>query len=51
MRVIERGEGIYIYDTEGNKIIDGMSGLWCTNIGYGRTELSDVAKAQMDKLA
>lgn len=51
VRVIERGEGIYIYDTEGNKIIDGMSGLWCTNIGYGRTELSDVAKAQMDKLA
>ncbi|OYY51534.1 MAG: aspartate aminotransferase family protein, partial [Halothiobacillus sp. 28-55-5] len=50
-RVITRGEGVYIWDSEGNKIIDGMAGLWCVNIGYGRTELGDVAKAQMDQLA
>ena len=49
-RIIERADGIYIYDTDGNKILDGMSGLWCVNIGYGRKELCDAAYRQMQKL-
>ena len=38
-RVIERAEGCYIYDTDGNRILDGMAGLWCVNVGYGRDEI------------
>jgi len=49
-RVIERAEDIYIWDSEGHKILDGMSGLWCVNAGYGRQELADAAHAQMMKL-
>lgn len=49
-RVITRGDGIYIWDSEGNKIIDGMAGLWCVNIGYGRRDLAEVARAQMEEL-
>ena len=43
VRVIEKADGIYIYDNQGNKIIDGMAGLWCVNIGYGRKELGEIA--------
>jgi putrescine aminotransferase len=50
-RIMVRGEGVWLTDTEGHKILDGMAGLWCTNIGYGRKELGDVAKRQMDELA
>jgi len=46
-RVMVKGEGIYIWDSEGKRIIDGMSGLWCVNVGYGRKELADVAYRQM----
>ncbi|MEA3291105.1 MAG: aspartate aminotransferase family protein [Pseudomonadota bacterium] len=49
-RIITHAEGIYIYDSEGNRILDGMSGLWCVNIGYGRRELAEAAKAQMERL-
>jgi putrescine aminotransferase len=49
-RVIERAEDIYIWDSEGQKILDGMSGLWCVNAGYGRRELADAAHAQMLQL-
>ncbi len=49
-RVITGAENIYIYDSDGNKYLDGMSGLWCVNIGYGRTELAEVAKIQMERL-
>jgi putrescine aminotransferase len=49
-RIITRGDGIYIWDSEGNKILDGMSGLWCVNIGYGRHELVDAAARQMTEL-
>jgi putrescine aminotransferase len=49
-RVITRGEGIYIYDAAGNKLLDGMSGLWCVNLGYGRRELIEAAAAQMTQL-
>jgi len=50
VRVITRGEGSYIWDSEGNKILDGMAGLWCVNVGYGRTELMDAAHEQMKEL-
>lgn len=46
-RVAVRGEGVYVWDTEGHRIIDGLSGLGCVNIGYGRRELVDAAAAQM----
>ncbi|GGO88063.1 aspartate aminotransferase family protein [Marinobacterium nitratireducens] len=49
-RVIVRGEGVYVWDSEGNRIIDGMAGLWCVNMGYGRKELIDAAKQQLDEL-
>ena len=50
-RIMTQGKGVWLTDSEGHKIIDGMAGLWCVNIGYGRTEMGDVAKAQMDQLA
>jgi putrescine aminotransferase len=49
-RVIDRGEGIYVWDSEGHKLFDAMSGLWCVNVGYGRRELADAAHQQMMKL-
>jgi putrescine aminotransferase len=49
-RIITHGDGVYIWDSEGNKILDGMSGLWCVNIGYGRKELVDAAAKQMTQL-
>jgi len=46
-RVIVRGEGIHVWDSEGARLLDAMSGLWCVNVGYGRRELADAAHAQM----
>lgn len=46
-RVITRADDIYIWDSEGHKILDAMSGLWCVNAGYGRRELADAAHQQM----
>ncbi len=49
-RIIARADGVYIYDVDGNKILDGMSGLWCVNAGYGRDELVEAAAAQLREL-
>ena len=49
-RVITRAEGVWIHDSEGNKILDGMAGLWCVNVGYGRDRLADAAARQMREL-
>ena len=49
-RIITRAEGVYIYDSEGNKILDGMAGLWCVNMGYGRKDFADAAAKQMLEL-
>ena len=46
-RVITRGDGVWLTDSEGEQILDAMAGLWCVNIGYGRGELADVAARQM----
>ena len=49
-RVITRADGVYLYDSEGNRILDGMSGLWCVALGYGRRELAEAAYRQMQEL-
>ena len=49
-RIITRADGVYIYDADGSKILDGMSGLWCVNAGYGREEIVEAAAAQMREL-
>ena len=49
-RVITRASGVWLTDSEGNEILDGMAGLWCMNIGYGREELAEVAARQMREL-
>ncbi len=49
-RVIVKGEGVFLWDSEGNKIIDGMAGLWCVNMGYGQQELVEAANRQMQEL-
>jgi len=49
--IIERGEGCYLHDTEGNEYLDGLAGLFCVNIGHGRPDLSAAAAKQMDTLA
>ena len=46
-RVIVRADNIYIWDSEGHRLLDAMSGLWCVNVGYGRRELADAAHHQM----
>jgi putrescine---pyruvate transaminase len=49
-RIITRAEGSTIYDGDGNAILDGMAGLWCVNVGYGRDELVRAAAEQMTEL-
>jgi 4-aminobutyrate---pyruvate transaminase len=49
--IIERGEGVTVYDTDGKPYIEGMAGLWCTALGYGNEELVETAAAQMRKLS
>ena len=49
--VIERGEGVWLYTTDGQKILDGMAGLWNVNVGYGNEEIAQVAYDQMKALA
>jgi putrescine---pyruvate transaminase len=46
-RVMTHADGIYVWDSEGKKVLDGMSGLWCVNAGYGRKEIADAAYQQM----
>ncbi len=49
-RVITRADNIYLWDSEGAKILDAMSGLWCVNVGYGQQDLIDAATAQLKQL-
>ncbi|HEY2033799.1 MAG TPA: aminotransferase [Rhizomicrobium sp.] len=41
VRVITRADGVYLWDSNGDKLLDGMSGLWCVQVGYGNRELAD----------
>ena len=50
-RIITGAKGVMLIDSEGREILDGMAGLWCTNIGHGRIELAEAAYAQMQQLA
>jgi adenosylmethionine-8-amino-7-oxononanoate aminotransferase len=50
-RVIVRGEGLRVWDDSGRRLLDGMSGLWCTTLGYGRPELVSAAASQMSSLS
>jgi putrescine aminotransferase len=49
-RVITRADNIYLWDSEGQKILDAMSGLWCVNVGYGQQALIDAATRQLKEL-
>lgn len=49
-RIITRAQGVYLWDSEGHKILDGMAGLWCVALGYGREELVQAATQQMREL-
>ena len=49
-RVITKADNIYLWDSDGHKILDAMSGLWCVNVGYGRHELIDAATKQLTEL-
>ena len=49
-RIITRADGVFITDAEGKSLLDGMAGLWCVNVGYGREELARVAYEQMLEL-
>ena len=49
--VLDRGEGVYVYDTSGKRYIEGLAGLWCTGLGYGNEELIEAAREQMERLS
>ncbi len=49
-RVFTGAEGVWLTDSDGNRILDGMAGLWCVNIGYGRREVADAVARQMRDL-
>ena len=46
-QVIVQAEGAYIHDVDGNRLLDGIAGLWCVNIGHGRKEMADAIHAQV----
>jgi 4-aminobutyrate--pyruvate transaminase len=48
--ILERGEGVWVYDTEDRPYIEGMAGLWCTALGYSNAELVEAARKQMERL-
>jgi putrescine aminotransferase len=50
-RIIVRGQGSCVWDADGRRLLDGMAGLWCVNVGYGRQELVEAATRQMAELA
>ena len=49
--VVDRGKGIYVYDSHGREYIEGLAGLWCTALGYGVEELVEAAREQMSRMA
>jgi putrescine aminotransferase len=49
-RIVSRAEHIYIYDSDGHKMLDGMSGLWCCNLGYSQQSIKDAISAQLNDL-
>ncbi len=49
-RIIERAEGMWLYNDQGQQILDGIAGLWCVNAGHGRRSIADAISAQIQKL-
>jgi adenosylmethionine-8-amino-7-oxononanoate aminotransferase len=49
--VVTKAKGAWVTDNDGNRYLDAMSGLWCVNVGYGRTELAEAAYEQLKELA
>ena len=49
-RVITKAEGVWLTDSDGNRILDGMAGLWCVNVGYGREEIAEAIGRQAREL-
>ncbi|WP_262692841.1 aspartate aminotransferase family protein [Kordiimonas aestuarii] len=49
--VVTQAQGSHVWDSDGRKILDGMAGLWCVNVGYGRQELIEASHRQMQELA
>ncbi|WP_313741470.1 aminotransferase class III-fold pyridoxal phosphate-dependent enzyme, partial [Pseudomonas sp.] len=49
-RIITKAKGVHLWDSEGRQILDGMAGLWCVAVGYGREELVQAAEKQMREL-
>jgi len=49
--IVDRGEGVYIYDSQGKQYLEGMAGLWCTGLGYNNRELIDTISDQLSKLS
>lgn len=49
--VVKKANGAWVTDSDGNQYLDGMAGLWCVNVGYGRTELAEAAYEQLKELA
>lgn len=50
-RIVTGGEGVYITDRDGNRLLDGFAGLYCVNVGYGRTQISEAIAKQAHELA
>ena len=48
--VIGESQGIYVYDTDGNKLIDGPAGMWCVNVGHGRHEIAEAVAEQLRRM-
>lgn len=49
-RIIQRAEGVHVFDNHGTKLLDAFAGLWCVNVGYGRKEIADAVYEQMQEL-
>lgn len=49
--IVDKGEGSWLTDKDSNRYLDGMSGLWCVNVGYGREELAEAASEQLKRMA
>jgi len=50
-RIIARADGVWLWDSEGKRYLDGMAGLWCMQVGHGRNEIADAVRAQLSELA
>lgn len=50
-RILCKGDGVYLWDVDGKRYLDGMAGLWCVNVGYGRASLAQAMARQAEELA